>query len=397
MTGGELTVGVVATGDATDPAERSGTPYGVVTGLRALGVQVPVVRAAPPAALERGLALLTGSPAPDAVGALGRLRARGSRGLYGAPVAGLRGLVSTRAARGVRVDAWVQVGAGFRLRTTAPVAVYDDMTVRQARAHGYGHWAGVDVGTVERRAALQRTVYRAARVCCTESSWAAAAVAAEADLPADRLAVVGTGTDAPVPVGDRDWSTPRFLFVGLDWQRKNGDRVVRAFEAVRALHPDATLDVVGGHPPLAVPGVRTHGVLRRGDAGDRARLADLFARATCFVMPSTFEPAGIVFTEALAAGLPAIAGTVGGSADLVGDAGRVVDPTDDAALRDAMRALADPLVAARLGALARARAPLFTWRAVAARLLAALALPAPDGTPPTPLPLVLPTPEETRV
>ena len=385
-----LTVGVVATGDATDPAERSGTPHGVVTGLRDLGVHVPVVRAAPPAPLERALAVLTGD------GLRGGLRGRGSRGLYSAPVAGLRGAAARRGTAAVEVDAWVQIGAGFPLRTSAPVAVYDDMTVRQARAHAYGHWAGVAEATVARRAAIQRAVYRSAAACCTESSWAAAAVAEEAGVPAARLAVVGTGTGATAPPVQRDWSVPRFLFVGLDWERKNGDRVVRAFSALRAEHPDATLDVVGGHPPIHAPGVRTHGVLRKHDPADAARLAALFAGATCFVMPSLFEPAGIVFTEAAAAGLPSVAGSVGGSADLVGDAGRVVDPTDDGAVLGALRELADPVVAAGLGARALVRAPLFTWVAVAARLLDALGLAAPDGSAVHRLPLVLPVPEVSR-
>jgi glycogen synthase len=53
-----------------------------------------------------------------------------------------------------------------------------------------------------------------------------------------------------------------------------------------------------------------------------------------------------------------------------------VDPNDDRALLAAMLELADPDTAARLGALARARSRLFTWRAVAERLLAALTLPS---------------------
>ncbi|WP_369140401.1 glycosyltransferase family 4 protein [Modestobacter versicolor] len=393
---GTLRVGVVATDDARDPAARSGTPYGVVTGLRSLGVDVPVLRAAPPAVLERGVALVAGGRGAERGGLDQRLRARASRGLYSAPVARLRGATASARSRSTAVDAWVQVGAGFALGTSAPVAVYDDMTVLQARRHGYGRWPDVGAGTVRRRTEIQRHAYRAARVCCTESSWAATAIARDYGVPLERLAVVGTGTAAVGAGAGRVWSVPRFLFVGLDWQRKNGDRVVRAFSRLHRDHPDATLDVVGGHPPLDVPGVRTHGVLRKDSPADRARLAGLFAGATCFVMPSLFEPAGIVFTEAAAAGLPSIGGSVGGSADLIGDAGRVVDPTDDRAVEEAMRELADPATAALLGARATARAELFTWRAVAARLLDALGLRPPDGTRPALLPLRQTTPEDPR-
>ena len=58
--------------------------------------------------------------------------------------------------------------------------------------------------------------------------------------------------------------------------------------------------------------------------------------------------------------------------------------------------LADPVTAAAAGARARARADLFTWRAVAARLLAALGLEPPDGSRPPLLPLRVDDPEEHR-
>ena len=43
------------------------------------------------------------------------------------------------------------------------------------------------------------------------------------------------------PLAVRDWSTPRYLFVGLDWERKNGQLVLDAFAQVRVQHPDAEL------------------------------------------------------------------------------------------------------------------------------------------------------------
>jgi glycosyltransferase involved in cell wall biosynthesis len=94
-------------------------------------------------------------------------------------------------------------------------------------------------------------------------------------------------------------------------------------------------------------------------------------------MPSLFEPAGVVFTEAAAAGLPSIAGTNGGSADFVGDGGVMVNPESDDQILLAMQALADPERARQVGSAAAARSMLFTWGAVAARLLHGLGLATP--------------------
>jgi glycosyltransferase involved in cell wall biosynthesis len=71
--------------------------------------------------------------------------------------------------------------------------------------------------------------------------------------------------------------------------------------------------------------------------------------------------------------VPSIGTTVGGAADAVGPGGRLVDPTDEAALLEAMRALAQPETAQELGARAREHASTLTWDEVARRILEALA------------------------
>jgi glycosyltransferase involved in cell wall biosynthesis len=105
---------------------------------------------------------------------------------------------------------------------------------------------------------------------------------------------------------------------------------------------------------------------------------ELFKRATCFVMPSKLEPAGIVFAEALAAGIGSIGTCNGGSSTIIGDAGFAIDPNDSHALIDHMSRAAQPDTARRLAANARARAPLFTWRATGERLVRVLQLPGFD-------------------
>ena len=84
------------------------------------------------------------------------------------------------------------------------------------------------------------------------------------------------------------------------------------------------------------------------------------------------EGFGIVFLEAAACGVPSVAGRSGGSHEAVldGETGRVVDPTDVAAVRGALGALlADDALRHRLGAAARVRAAHeFSYDVLAARL-----------------------------
>ncbi|MHB1710038.1 MAG: glycosyltransferase family 4 protein, partial [Acidimicrobiales bacterium] len=209
---------------------------------------------------------------------------------------------------------------------------------------------------------------------------AARSLVTDDGLDPGRVHVVGCGRNIePTASVTHDWTTPRFLFVGNDWRRKNGDGVVRAFRQLRETVPSARLDVAGVHPRLDVDGVAVHGPLRLDRSGDRERLADLFAGATCLVMPSFSEPFGIVYVEAASFGIPSIAGNVGGTSTSVGAGGVLVDPTDDAAIVGAMRWLADPAVAAETGALAARRADQFTWRKVAERLVRAAGVAVPGG------------------
>ena len=62
----------------------------------------------------------------------------------------------------------------------------------------------------------------------------------------------------------------------------------------------------------------------------RDELPNLYASADLFLMPSTTETQGLVLAEALAAGAFVIAADAPQNREVLGNAGRVVDPTAEA-------------------------------------------------------------------
>jgi len=375
-------VGVVFPG--RDPLQQgtwSGTPAGIISGLEEIGVApIPIAVGPPPAvgALASNLvALRYLRPSTDVRAAV--RQARSTARVSPSMAAVVTACTPPGFGEAEELDGIVQIGTGFTLRTDVPIVTFEDMTVAQNRQHPYEQYALLSERAIDARIRRQRAAYEQAVSCCTATEWAAASIVDDYAVPADKVHVVGLGFRPFAGEPRRDWSTPRFLFVGLDWRRKNGDAILRAFERLRNDHPDARLDLVGGHPPISLAGVHGHGVLHLDVEAERRIVERLFREATCFVMPSTLEAAGIVYLEAASAGLPVIGTTVGGADFLVGDGGIVVDPGDDDALLAAMHRLADPETAARLGAIGRARSAAFTWPGVARRLVAAL-----DGEPPTP-------------
>jgi glycosyltransferase involved in cell wall biosynthesis len=385
-----LRIAVVFPGDAQARGTWSGTPAGIASGFSELGFDVVRVDARPPRALNAATfnAVALARTRPRSRDLRGALRQGRAVARLAPEIADLRTRALARTLRSLgRFDAVVQIGTGYEVPEGAPIATFEDLTIPQALALEYPGWERLSAAAIRRRIEIQRRSYERATACCSSTAWAAESVVADYGIDRAKVHAVGLGRNSePVPPADRDWSRPRFLFVGLDWEGKNGPGVLRAFARLRAELPDARLDIVGGHPELDAPGVHGHGVLRMGVAEEKARLERLFESATCFVVPSHREASAIVYLESAAAGLPVIGSAAGGSRDLIGDGGCVVDPADDDALFAAMREYSDPDTARDVGAAGLRRSPGFTWRAVAARIARAVELP---GVPAEPMPDLL--------
>jgi glycosyltransferase involved in cell wall biosynthesis len=374
-----LSVGVAFPGDPFDPRTWSGTPSGLCGGLRTAGVNVVPLNLRP--------APLVDFVSLNTVAAL-RLH-RAWRGFDRETIRFARavaraspelGWVQSGAARRARktverLDGLLRIGTGYTMPPHDRTIVFDDLTVLQAVELGYPEWLALSKRAVRLRMDRQRRIYERAHAICLTTAWARDGVIRDYGIPADRVFAVGVGRNHDTKVEARDWSTPRFLFIGTNWYGKNGEAVVSAFRRVRELVPDAELHLVGDHPDLRLDGVHCHGSLRLDLAEHRARMADLFRASTCFVLPSRYEASAIAYVEAGGAGLPCIATKAGGAGQLIGDAGFLVHPTEHEELFESMLELTDPERARQLGELAEARAHLFTWDMVAGRVLRALDLP----------------------
>jgi len=244
-------------------------------------------------------------------------------------------------------------------------ATFDDMTVLQSpflEGPGKRRWA-------ER----QKRIYDDASVCLVTSPWAADSVIHDYGIPESKVAVVGFGSNVTCEPVPKDWERPRLLWVGVDWHRKGGDILLEAFS--KAAIPGARLDLVGHHPAVDVPNVRGHGVVR-----NTQRLRALFEQATLFVLPSRFEPYGIVFIEAASAGTPVLGTDTGGARYSVGPSGETVPPNDVDALVHAIRRMTDPQIAGSYVLPAIAHARQHTWDAVALRVIEAVTSAVPDAS-----------------
>ena len=168
---------------------------------------------------------------------------------------------------------------------------------------------------------------------------------------------------------------PFLLYFGrLEWEKGVQD-LLAALPRIRALHPGTTVAVAGNgtHRDWLVEQAAEHGVPDAarfvGHLPD-AELAALLAAADAVVLPSRYEPFGIVALEAAAGGAPLVASTAGGLGEIVhdGQTGLAFAPGDVDGLTAAVDAvLHDPAAAARRAEAAKARLSSdFNWDRIAA-------------------------------
>jgi glycosyltransferase involved in cell wall biosynthesis len=129
-----------------------------------------------------------------------------------------------------------------------------------------------------------------------------------------------------------------FLFVGRLVESKGVHELLEAYAAYRDDVGDPWPLLIAGTGPLEALAARQAGVELVGFL-EPGELARCFGRASFLVLPSRFEPWGVVVHEAMAAGLGAICTTRVGAADVFvrdGANGRIVNANAPGELADAL-------------------------------------------------------------
>lgn len=209
------------------------------------------------------------------------------------------------------------------LKTDLPVVYSSDATAAVMFDY-YPQFTGLSDRARRIADDLERRAIARADLLLYPTRWAADSAIADYGVRAEKVRVLPYGanlSEVPVPTDPetRDESVCRLLMVGVNWSIKGGAIAVETLQALRAMGVAAELTVVGCAPPepIAEAGLRFIPFLDKNRAEDRARLNDLYRDADFFILPSRCECYGIVFCEAAAHGLPAIASRTGGIPEVV--------------------------------------------------------------------------------
>jgi glycosyltransferase involved in cell wall biosynthesis len=165
-----------------------------------------------------------------------------------------------------------------------------------------------------------------------------------------RLGIPGSKIRLPYSVVDNahfgsvkpDFSNRKLLCLARFSPEKNLAKLILAFEKSGIAGHGWTLELVGGGPQKQeLLSNKTEGVHFR-DWVSYAELPALYASASAFVLPSSFEPWGLVVNEAMAAGLPVLVSEeCGCTPDLVPDKDFRFGAQQDDEMARVLRKLAD--------------------------------------------------------
>lgn len=243
---------------------------------------------------------------------------------------------------------------------------------------GRGAYGQFQAAFNHHQSGLERRAFALAEVVVAVSEAVRREVIEHCGVPPERVVSIPPGVEAerfrPLADGEPNLlrgelrlapGDDRLLaaFVGeIRSNRKNLDLVLRMVKA----RPDVLLAVIGDTTGSPYPRIaHEEGVADRVRfLGVRADVPRLLAGADVFVFPTHYEPFGLVVTEAMACGLPAVVTRCAGSATMVehGRSGWLLeDGADLDGLVAAIDAYADPSRRSEAGRAAREAACAWTW------------------------------------
>jgi glycogen(starch) synthase len=222
--------------------------------------------------------------------------------------------------------------------------------------------------------------YQATRVIAC-SAYMEAEVISTFDLPPNKVDAVPNGVDAPAwapPPGSppRGAGGPLVVTWGRIQYEKGFQTLVLAVPGLRDAVPGLKVVVAGRGSYLSeleslAQRIGVEPTVQFAGFVPDAELQRLLHAASAVVIPSLYEPFGIVALEALAAGAPLVAADTGGMGEVLRgtDAGLLYPPGDPVALADALqRMLTEPGLAARSQAAGRELVTgRYSWDTVAAQ------------------------------
>jgi glycosyltransferase involved in cell wall biosynthesis len=306
--------------DPEDIGTWSGTAYSMYHALLQAGVGVEIVRTNWTDTLLVIVARLQRK-----IG----LKADLARSLIYAYLASAEASVRLRFTRGEVIVAMLATAQIFALKTSRPVIFISDATFASISSIYSDYFAAMPQWLRKHADKIERGALHKSDRILYSSEWAKTSAVVHYGMTPDIIDVMPLGPNIGAEVIDRfritkyaDFSDGvRLLFIGADWNRKGGPLVLDIKRLLDSRGIPCELFLVGNCPKNFPDedGIHVLGRLYKSDEQQLQEICRLYERAHFFVLPTTAEAYGIVFSEAQAFGCPSLTYAVGGTPTAVLD------------------------------------------------------------------------------
>lgn len=138
------------------------------------------------------------------------------------------------------------------------------------------------------------------------------------NLPEDKIHVLDFGANIPDPQNVKpekyDKNICRLTFVGRNWERKGGDKMLQIYGVLKQQGFPCELTIIGSTPNSEIldADITIIPFLNKKNPEDMARYDRILRESHFMVLPTRYDAYGILFCEASAYGVPSITANVGG-------------------------------------------------------------------------------------
>jgi glycosyltransferase involved in cell wall biosynthesis len=232
-----------------------------------------------------------------------------------------------------------------RLKTGKPMAFWTD-AVFKSMIDYYDVYSNLCKESIRDGNAMEKAAIQNVSLAIYSSEWAAKEAIKHYGASPDKVKVVTYGAnidvhytleDIKARARQKSMQPCNFLFMGVEWERKGGDKAV---EIVRMLNQEgfkSNLTIIGVDPGEKVKTlefVTCHGFVSKSTAEGKSLINNIISNSHFLLLPTRADCTPIVFSEFNAHGIPVITTREGGIPSIIKDGinGFMFDKDDDASV-----------------------------------------------------------------
>lgn len=210
------------------------------------------------------------------------------------------------------------------LETGLPIVYCSDATFSSAQNYN-PFFSNLLKVSVQEGMKIENLALQKASLVLYPTAWAAKSASDDYKIALQKIHIIPYGAnleglpDKETALNRKKTGKCRLLFLGVNWQWKGGEIAFETLLELEKMGLDAELVVCGCRPPKPFRHERMVVIpfLNKNNTAERQKIFDLFLASDFLLLPTRTEAFGIVFCEANAFGLPAIATDTGGVSGVI--------------------------------------------------------------------------------